>query len=91
MKVGDRIRQTQTRFRNMDDFEAYINAIDEGYDAEDAIVKGYIHELDTPQLIKLTDLKIVMDVILNMKLLNIEETIALYRVKVIVSLNALIS
>ena len=30
LKVGDQIRQTSIRFRNMDDFEAYINAIDEG-------------------------------------------------------------
>ena len=37
LKVGDQIKQTNTRFRNMDDFEACINSIDEGYDAEDAI------------------------------------------------------
>ena len=41
LKVSDQIRQTHIRFRNIDDFEAYINAIDEGYDAEDAIFKGY--------------------------------------------------
>ena len=48
LKVGDQIRQTNVRFRNMDDFEAYINAIDEGYGAEDAIFNGYIYKLDTP-------------------------------------------
>ena len=32
----------------MDDFEAYINAIDEAYDAEDAIFNGYIHKINTP-------------------------------------------
>ena len=42
IKTGDQIRQTNIRFRNMDDFEAYNNAIDEGYDAEDAILNGYI-------------------------------------------------
>ena len=36
----------------MDDFEAYINAIDEGYDAEDAIFNGYIYTLNTPQFKK---------------------------------------
>ena len=48
LKVGDQIRQTHIRFRNMDDFEAYINAIDEGYDAEDAIFNGYNYKLNTP-------------------------------------------
>ena len=51
LKVGDQIRQTHIRFRNMDDFEAYINAI-EGYDAEDAIFNGYVYKLDTPQFNK---------------------------------------
>ena len=52
LKVGDQLRQTNNRFRNMDDFEAYINAIDEGYDAEDAIFNDYIYKLDTPQFNK---------------------------------------
>ena len=30
LKVGDQIRQTHIRFRNITDFEAYINAFDEG-------------------------------------------------------------
>ena len=30
LKVGDQIRQTHIRFRKMDDFEAFINAFDEG-------------------------------------------------------------
>ena len=42
LKLGDQIRQTIIRFININDFEAYINTIDEGYDAEDAIFKGYI-------------------------------------------------
>ena len=42
LKVGDQIRQTHTRSRNIDDFESYINSIDEGYDAEDSIFNGYI-------------------------------------------------
>ena len=52
LKVGDQNRQTHIRFRNVSDYEAYINAIDEGYDAEDAIFKGYIYKIDTPQFNK---------------------------------------
>ena len=51
LKVGDQIRQTHVRFRNMDDFESCINAFDEEYDAEDAIFNGYIHKLKTPQFL----------------------------------------
>ena len=35
LKVGGQIRQTHIRFRKNTDYEAYINSIDEGYDAED--------------------------------------------------------
>ena len=52
LKVGDQIRQTNIRFRNMDDFEAYINSIDEGYDAEGAIFNGHIYKIITPQFNK---------------------------------------
>ena len=52
LKVGDPIRQTHSRFRNMDVFEAYINFIDQDYDSEDAIFNGYIYKLDTPQFNK---------------------------------------
>ena len=48
LKVGDQIRQTYVRFRNMDDFEAYINSIDEGYDADDCIFNGYFYKINTP-------------------------------------------
>ena len=52
LKVGGQIRQTNVKFRNMDDFEAYINAIDQDYDSEDALFNGYFFKLDTPQFIK---------------------------------------
>ena len=52
LKVGDQIRQTNIRFRNMASLEAYINAIDEGYDAEDAIFSGFFYKLKTPQFNK---------------------------------------
>ena len=53
LKVGDQIRQTHIRFRNIADYEAYINAIDEGYDAEDSIFDGYVYKIDTPQFNKI--------------------------------------
>ena len=40
LKVGDQVRQTHIRIRNIEGYESYINAIDEGYDAEDAIFIG---------------------------------------------------
>ena len=52
LKVGDQIRQSHIRFRNMDDFEAYINSIDQDYDSDDSIFNGYIYKIDTPQFNK---------------------------------------
>ena len=52
LKIGDQIRQTHIRFRNITDYEAYINSIDEGYDADDCIFNGYIYKIDTPQFNK---------------------------------------
>ena len=52
LKVGDQIRQTHIRFRNISDYESYINSIDEGYDADDCIFNGYIYKLNTPQFNK---------------------------------------
>ena len=52
LKAGDQIRQTHIRFRNMNNFEAYINSIDEGYDADDCIFNGYIYKIDTPHFNK---------------------------------------
>ena len=45
LKVGDQIRQTHSRFRNVGEYESYINSIDQGYDSEDALFKGYIFKL----------------------------------------------
>ena len=49
LRVSDQLRQTHIRFRNIDDFESYINSIDEEYDAEDAIFNGYNYEINTPK------------------------------------------
>ena len=52
LKVGDQIRETRTRFRNINDYEAYINTIDQDYDSEDTIFDGYIYKLNTRQFKK---------------------------------------
>ena len=50
--VGDQLRQTHIRFRNMIDFETYIKSIDDGYDADDSIFNGYIYKINTPKINK---------------------------------------
>ena len=49
LKVGDQIRQTHIRFRKISDYKAYINSIDESYDAHDSIFNGYMYKIKTPQ------------------------------------------
>ena len=53
LKFGYQIRQTNIRFRNMDGLEAYINAIDEGCDAEDAIFNSHFYKINTPHFNKI--------------------------------------
>ena len=52
LKIRDQTRPTHTRFRNITDYEAYFNSIDEGYDAEDSIFNGYIYKINTSQFIR---------------------------------------
>ena len=42
LKIGHQIRETCIRFRNINDYEAYINTINQYYDSEDTIFAGYI-------------------------------------------------
>ena len=49
MIIGPVEHKTNIRFKNMYDFERYINAIDIDYDSEDVIFTGYVYKLDTPQ------------------------------------------
>ena len=42
LKIGDQIRTTHIRFRKIDDSERYINAIEQDYQSEGLISKGYI-------------------------------------------------
>ena len=49
LKIVDQICQTHSRFRNIADFEAFINAIDQDYESEGSIFNGYIYKTDTTQ------------------------------------------
>ena len=53
MLVGEIEQKTNVRFKNVDDFESYINAIDNsGYDSEDVIFTGWLYKLNTPEFKK---------------------------------------
>ena len=50
MLLGEIEQKTNIRFENVDDFESYINAIDNsGYDSEDVIFTGWLYKLNTPE------------------------------------------
>ena len=42
-------QKTNIRFKNKDNFESYINAIDVDFDSEDVTFTGYVCKLNTPQ------------------------------------------
>ena len=48
MIIGPIVHKTNIRFKSMDDFENYINAIDVDYDSEDVTFTGYVYKLYTP-------------------------------------------
>ena len=48
--IGELELETNSRFKNVDDFENYNNAIDNGgYDSEDVIFTGWLYKLNTPE------------------------------------------
>ena len=49
MIIGLVEHKTNIRYKNMDDFERYINAIDIDYDSEDVTFIGYVYKINTPQ------------------------------------------
>ena len=49
MIIGPIEHKTNTGFKNMIDFERYVNAIDVVYDSGDVTFTGYIYKLNTPQ------------------------------------------
>ena len=51
--IGEVELETNTRFKNADDFESYINSIDNaGYDSDDVIFSGWLYKLNTPEFKK---------------------------------------
>ena len=91
LKVGNQIRQTRSKFRNIDDFDAYINAIDEGYDAEDAIFNGYIYKIDTPKFRKVNRSQYGIGCDFKHEIIEYRGNNCYIQLKAIVSLNVLIS
>ena len=47
--IGHNELETNSRFKNMDHFESYMNTINVDYDSEDVIFTGYFYKLNTPQ------------------------------------------
>ena len=52
MDLGPLKHKTNIRFRNMTDFESYINLIDFEYDTGDVTFTGYVYNINTPQFNK---------------------------------------
>ena len=50
--IGDKEQKTTIRFRIVDDFESYINAIDDDYDSEHVSFTGWLYKLNTPEFNK---------------------------------------
>ena len=49
MVIGPVEHKTNFRFRNMDVFQSYINAIDVDYDSKDVAFIGFVINLNTPE------------------------------------------
>ena len=49
LKIGDQVRTTHFRFRNITNYESWINAMDQDSESEDAIFNGYFYKIDTPK------------------------------------------
>ena len=54
MLIGVIKQKTKIGFKNVDDFESYINAIgNTGYDSDDVIFTGWLYKLNAPEFKKL--------------------------------------
>ena len=49
LSIGDQITETFIRFRNIIDYESYIEAIDQDNESEDVIFNGYFYKITSPQ------------------------------------------
>ena len=79
--LGDQIRETHIRFRKVDGFESYFNAIDEIMKQKMLFLLVIFTKAILLKITLLIDLNMKMVRILKMKLLNIEEIIVLYQQK----------
>ena len=48
MLMGEIAQKTNIRFKNIDDFGTYVNAIDVDYSSKDVISTGKLHKLEAP-------------------------------------------
>ena len=81
MIIGSVKHKTNVRFKNMNDFENYINAIDIDYDSEDVTFFGYVYKLNTPHFKLLNEALTVEELIICKKLLNIMGKTVIYRLR----------
>ena len=49
LSISDQLQTTHIRFRNVNDYEAYINAVGQAVESEDAFFNGYVYKVDTFQ------------------------------------------
>ena len=54
MLIGELEEKTNNRYKNVDDFEGYCNAIDIDYVSEDVIFTGLLYKLNTAEFNKVT-------------------------------------
>ena len=47
MLIDELEQNTIIRFESFDDFENYINTVDEGYGSEDVFLTGWLYKLNT--------------------------------------------
>ena len=79
MIIGPVEHETNIRFKNIEDFESYINAIDVDYGSEDVTFAGYVYK-KTRLISKLLNEVLTVEVlIICKKLLNIMDKTVIYQ------------
>ena len=48
LKIGNQIRETHNRFKNINGYGSFINSIDQDYESEDSVFNGDIYKFNTP-------------------------------------------
>ena len=91
LKNADQTRETHIRFRNIDDFESYLNAFDQTMNLKTLFSTVIFIKSIPLNLMLLIEANMELVVILNLNLLNIDVIFVLHQQKDIVLLNELIS